>query len=173
MISQLITRKQHHMVSPCDFTINHKQTTSHGAHDISQCIMESYIQLTPLNNYLSNCVIKLHMKLLTPNLPLSNYVIKLHTKLHTRSFSPRPIAQIASISPLDYQTVKLKIFYFAFTSGACPPLLLQFLRPAQNPPLLLSNLSLPSHLDFSFLFLFFSFFISFINKSIKNSKKEV
>jgi hypothetical protein len=25
--------------------------------------MESYIQLTPLNNYLSNCVIKLHTKL--------------------------------------------------------------------------------------------------------------
>jgi hypothetical protein len=45
--------------------------------------MESYIQLTPLNNYLSNCVIKLHMKLLTPNLPLSNCVIKLHTKLQT------------------------------------------------------------------------------------------
>jgi len=45
--------------------------------------MESYIQLTPLNNYLSNCVIKLHMKLLTPNLPLSNCVIKLNTKLHT------------------------------------------------------------------------------------------
>jgi hypothetical protein len=70
------------MVSPCDFTINHKQTTSHGAQDISQCIMESYIQLTPLNNYLSNCVIKLPMKLLTPNLPLSNCVIKLHIKLH-------------------------------------------------------------------------------------------
>jgi hypothetical protein len=46
--------------------------------------MESYIQLTPLNNYLSNCVIKLHMKLLTPNLPLSNCVIKLHIKLHTQ-----------------------------------------------------------------------------------------
>jgi hypothetical protein len=43
--------------------------------------MESYIPLTPLNNYLSNCVIKLHMKLLTPNLPLSNCVIKLHIKL--------------------------------------------------------------------------------------------
>jgi len=26
-------------------------------------IMESYIQLTPLNNYLSNCVIKLQIKL--------------------------------------------------------------------------------------------------------------
>jgi len=26
-------------------------------------IMESYTQLTPLNNYLSNCVIKLHIKL--------------------------------------------------------------------------------------------------------------
>jgi hypothetical protein len=83
VILQLITRKQHHMVSPCDSTINHKQTTSHGAHDISQCIMESYIQLTPLNNYLSNCVIKLPMKLLTPNLPLNNCVIKLHTKLQT------------------------------------------------------------------------------------------
>jgi hypothetical protein len=71
------------MVSPCDSTINHKKTSSHGAHDISQCIIESYIQLTPLNNYLNNCVIKLHMKLLTPNLPLSNCVIKLHTKLHT------------------------------------------------------------------------------------------
>jgi hypothetical protein len=71
------------MVSPCDSTINHKQTTSHGAQDISQCIMEFYIQLTPLNNYSSNCVIKLPMKLLTPNLPLSNCVIKLHTKLHT------------------------------------------------------------------------------------------
>jgi hypothetical protein len=69
------------MVSPCDSTINHKQTTSHGAQDISQCIMEFYIQLTPLNNYASNCVIKLPMKLLTPNLPLSNCVIKLHTKL--------------------------------------------------------------------------------------------
>jgi hypothetical protein len=29
VIPQLITRKQHHMVSPCDSTINHKQTTSH------------------------------------------------------------------------------------------------------------------------------------------------
>jgi len=28
-------------------------------------IMKSYIQLTPLNNYLSNCVIKLHIKLHT------------------------------------------------------------------------------------------------------------
>jgi len=83
VIPQLIIRKQHHMVSPCDSTINHKKTISHGAHDISQCIMESYIQLTPLNNYLSNCVIKLHMKLLTPNLPLSNCVIKLHTELHS------------------------------------------------------------------------------------------
>jgi hypothetical protein len=81
VIPQLITRKQHHMVSPCDSTINHKQTTSHGAQDISQCIMEFYIQLTPLNNYSSNYVIKLPMKLLTPNLPLSNSVIKLHTKL--------------------------------------------------------------------------------------------
>ncbi len=45
--------------------------------------MESYIQFTPLNNYLSNCVIKLRMKLLTPNLPLSNCVIKLHMKLLT------------------------------------------------------------------------------------------
>jgi len=26
-------------------------------------IMESYTQLTPLNNYLNNCVIKLHIKL--------------------------------------------------------------------------------------------------------------
>jgi len=50
--------------------------------------MESYIQLTPSNNYLNNCVIKLHMKLLTPNLPLSNCVIKLHnqvTRPRTRS----------------------------------------------------------------------------------------
>jgi hypothetical protein len=70
------------MVYPCDSTINHKQTTSHGAHDISQCIMDSYIQLTSLNNYLSNYVIKLPMKLLTPNLPPSNCVIKLYTKLH-------------------------------------------------------------------------------------------
>jgi hypothetical protein len=69
--------------SPSDSTINHKKTTSHGAHDISQCIMKSYIQLTPSNNYLSNCVIKLHMKLLTPNLPLNNCVIKLHMKLLT------------------------------------------------------------------------------------------
>jgi len=45
--------------------------------------MESYIQLTPLNNYLSNYVIKLRMKLLTPNLPLSNCVIELHMKLLT------------------------------------------------------------------------------------------
>jgi len=96
-------KEQHHMVSPCDSTINHKQTTSHGspcdsiinhkqttshgAYDISQCIMESYIQLTPLNNYLSNCVIKLHMKLLTPNLPLSSCVIKLHIKLQFRCHS--------------------------------------------------------------------------------------
>ncbi len=84
-------KQQHHMVSPCDSTINHKKTTSHGAHDISQCIMESYIQLTPSNNYLSNCVIKLHMKLLTPNLPLSNCVIKLHTKLHKHHIQQSPI----------------------------------------------------------------------------------
>jgi hypothetical protein len=45
--------------------------------------MESYIQLTPLNNYLSNCVIKLHMKLFTPNLPLNNCVIKLHISYRT------------------------------------------------------------------------------------------
>jgi hypothetical protein len=44
--------------------------------------MESYIQFTPLNNYVSNCVIKLHMNLITPNLPLNNCVIKLHIKLH-------------------------------------------------------------------------------------------
>jgi len=47
--------------SPCDFTINHKETISHGAHDISQCTMTKLwnptTQLTPLNNYLSNCVI--------------------------------------------------------------------------------------------------------------------
>jgi len=30
-------------------------------------IMESYTQLTPLNNYLSNCVIKLHIKLHYPS----------------------------------------------------------------------------------------------------------
>jgi len=46
--------------------------------------MESYIQLTLLNNYLSNCVIKLHMKLFTPNLPLNNCVIKLHIKLQNQ-----------------------------------------------------------------------------------------
>ncbi len=40
--------------SPCDSTINHKETISHGAHDINQCTMT--IQLTPLNNYLSNCI---------------------------------------------------------------------------------------------------------------------
>jgi len=43
--------------------------------------MESYIQLTPLNNYLSNCVVKLRMKLLTPNLPLGNCVTKLHAHI--------------------------------------------------------------------------------------------
>jgi hypothetical protein len=53
--------------------------------------MESYIQLTPLNNYLSNYVIKLPMKLLTPNLPLSNCVIKLHTKLQGHSENKGPV----------------------------------------------------------------------------------
>jgi hypothetical protein len=42
----------------CDFTINHKETISHG---INQCIMTKLwkptTQLTPLNNYLNNCVI--------------------------------------------------------------------------------------------------------------------
>jgi len=44
VISQLITRKQHH----CDSTINHKETTSHGAHDISLCTMTNYGIVHPI-----------------------------------------------------------------------------------------------------------------------------
>ncbi len=46
-------------------------------------------------------------------------------------------------------------FYFAFADGARLPLLLQFLRLAQNPHLRPSNLSLPFGPYFSFFSLFF------------------
>lgn len=64
-------------------------------------------------------------------------------------------------------------FYFAFASRVCLPLLLLFLRPARNPPLHPSNLSLPSY-PFPFFFSFFFFFTSLIIKSIflKNFKKK-
>jgi hypothetical protein len=59
LIPQLITSKQHHMVPHVIAQlITRKQHHMH--HDQ---IMESYTQLTPLNNYQSNCVIKLHIKL--------------------------------------------------------------------------------------------------------------
>jgi hypothetical protein len=54
-------------------------------------------------------------------------------------------------------------FYFAFVGGDRPPLLLQFLHPARNPPL-------PSHPYFSLIFLNFFFSTSPINKTIKESK---
>jgi K+ transporter len=58
-IPQLITSKQRHMVPHAiPQLITSKQHHMH--HDQ---IMESYTQLTPLNNYQSNCVIKLHIKL--------------------------------------------------------------------------------------------------------------
>ncbi len=51
MIPQIIKRKKilqktKSHGSPCDFTINHKETTSHGAHDINLCTM------TKLRNYI-------------------------------------------------------------------------------------------------------------------------
>jgi hypothetical protein len=89
---------------------------------------------------------------------------------HTPSFSPRPIAQIAGISPLHWLTVKLKfstlpsqvelVHHSSSDSSTLPKIL------PSSP----QNLSLPSHLDFSFLFLIFFFFNSLINKSIENFK---
>jgi len=64
VIPQLITRKQHHMVPhviPQLITRKQYHMVHKSMHHDQ--IMESYTQLTPLNNYLSNYLIKLHIKL--------------------------------------------------------------------------------------------------------------
>jgi hypothetical protein len=81
----------------------------------------------------------------------------------------RPAHTKAYALVFAWRTRESEKFYFAFAGGALPPLLLGFLRPARNPPLRPSNLSLPSR-PFPFFFSFFSFLPCLLTNQFKKKK---
>jgi hypothetical protein len=92
-------------------------------------------------------------------------------KLESKLFLPRPTVQIANVSPFCWKIVKTK-FFTSPTIETHLPLLLHFFYLAQNLLLYPSNLSLPSRLYFSLLFLIFSFLPHLLTNQFKIQKKK-